>query len=595
MTANHADAIAFKHLHKAWLENIKPKFSLPPAYGFLEVGDRPQIPFYDRWETVELTKVQMGADRSLRCEGKLIETAAIEVVNNFTSVVDTGGYNAPGDDIAVTAQGDTNLLILDINLIEDSDSDYGVYVTANGGENWQEASIYLSADDSRYVLVGSIIDQGAIGTLQSALDENSTSFTVQLESGEFESISTSDFALGYNKLLVGNEILQFQNQSLTETNTYQISNLTRGLRGTENFINDHAIGERVVLLTGTDAVIERIPLSPNDIGQVRYFKAPSSGQTLEEVPAIPVTISGNSLKPYAPVNLAATVDNVGNITITWDRRDHGSASFADRHAGDRTDYENFPVSESREEWEIDVLQLIAVKRTITTSNNKAIYLATEQIGDFDSLQTTITIQVYQISSVVGRGYPAKATLTPTFQESTPVITGFNPMAGAQGDTITLYGSGLAGVMAIKVAGIPTTNIAVSSDNEINFVISAGTISGLIEITTSGGTVTSANAFVINKPVSGFAGFVAVASSRSLADSDLGKILVCDTNSGDITITLDETALSNPINFRCQVFNKGINKVIFSTAATFLSPVAELPVPNSSLNIYYQDSGNWFGL
>ncbi len=36
MTANHADAIAFKHLHKAWLENIKPKFSLPPSYGFLE-------------------------------------------------------------------------------------------------------------------------------------------------------------------------------------------------------------------------------------------------------------------------------------------------------------------------------------------------------------------------------------------------------------------------------------------------------------------------------------------------------------------------------------------------------------------------------
>ncbi len=62
MSADHADAIAYKHLHKAWLENIKPKFSLPPSYGFLEVGDRPQIPFYDNLQTVELTKVQMGAD-----------------------------------------------------------------------------------------------------------------------------------------------------------------------------------------------------------------------------------------------------------------------------------------------------------------------------------------------------------------------------------------------------------------------------------------------------------------------------------------------------------------------------------------------------
>ena len=346
MSADHADAIAFKHLHKAWLENIKPKFSLPPSYGFLEVGDRPQIPFYGNLQTVELTKVQMGADRSLRCEAKLLESAAIEVVNNYTSTIDTGGYNEPLDYVSVTNQGDTNLFILDINLIDDSDPDYGVYVTANGGEDWQEASIYISADDSRYVLAGSIIDPGAIGTLQSALDKNSTSFTVQLASGELESVTPSDINLGFNKLLVGDEILQFQDQSLTGTNTYQISNFTRGLRGTENYINSHAIGERVVLLTVTDAVIERIPLSSADIGQVRYFKALSPGQTLEEVNAITVTIQGNSLKPYAPVNLAATVDGVGNIIITWDRRD--------RHAGERTDYENFPLSEAKEEWEIEI-------------------------------------------------------------------------------------------------------------------------------------------------------------------------------------------------------------------------------------------------
>ncbi len=78
----------------------------------------------------------MGADRSLRCEAKLLETAAIAVVNNFTSIVDTGGYNDPLDYVSVTTQGDTNLSILDINLIQDSDSDYGIYVTANGGENW---------------------------------------------------------------------------------------------------------------------------------------------------------------------------------------------------------------------------------------------------------------------------------------------------------------------------------------------------------------------------------------------------------------------------------------------------------------------------
>ena len=171
------------------------------------------------------------------------------------------------------------------------------------------------------MLAGAITDPGVIGTLQSPLDENSTSFTVQLESGELESVTPSDISLGFNKMLVGNEILQFQDQLLLDTNTYSVGTLVaRGLRGTENFINSHAIGERVVLLTGTDAVIDRLPLSANDIGQVRYFKAPSPGQTLEDANAIALTIAGNSLKPYAPVNLNATVDNVGNITITWDNR-----------------------------------------------------------------------------------------------------------------------------------------------------------------------------------------------------------------------------------------------------------------------------------
>ena len=492
MTEDHADAIAYKHLHKAWLENIKIKFTLPPAYGFLEVGDRPKIPLYGNLQTVELTKVQMGADRSLNCEAKLIESAAIEVVNNFTSTLDTGGYNDPLSNITIKTQGDTNLYILDINLIQDSDSDYGVYVTANGGENWQEASIYMSADDSRYVLVGSIVDKGAIGTLQSALDENSTSFTVQLESGEFESATPTDINLGFNKLLVGDEILQFQERSLTGTNTYQISNLTRGLRGTENYLNSHAIGERVVLLTGTDAVIERIPLSAADIGQVRYFKAPSPGQSLENADAIALTISGNSLKPYAPVNLAATVDNVGNITITWDRRD--------RHAGDRTDYANFPLSEAKEEWEIEVFDEDSLKRTINSFQKKTRYSVANQIADFGSLQNTMTVKVYQISIDVGRGYPATATLTPTFQESTPVITGFNPMSGVEGDTITVFGSGLAGVMAVNLAGIPANNIAVVNDYEVSFVIAPDTGSGLIEVITTDGSATSSNSLVTNSAI-----------------------------------------------------------------------------------------------
>ena len=71
---------------------------------------------------------------------------------------------------------------------------------------------------------------------------------------------------------------------------------------------------------------------------------------------------------------------------------------------------------------------------------------------------------------MARGYPTPANLTPTLAEVTPVITSFSSMSGVEGDTVTAFGSELLGVMAVKVASIPTINIAVSSDNEINFII-----------------------------------------------------------------------------------------------------------------------------
>ena len=62
------------------------------------------------------------------------------------------------------------------------------------------------------------------------------------------------------------------------------------------------------------------------------------------------------------------MDNVGNITISWKRRD--------RHAGNRVDYENFPLSETKEKWEVEI-NLLATTRIIESSNNKVVYLATD--------------------------------------------------------------------------------------------------------------------------------------------------------------------------------------------------------------------------
>ena len=139
----------------------------------------------------------------------------------------------------------------------------------------------------------------------------------------------------------------------------------------------------------------------------------------------------------------------------------------------------------------------AVVRTITSYQKQLTYSYAQQVEDSGVIQTTINVKIYQISLEVGRGYPATATLTPTFQESTPIITGFNPMAGLEGDTVTVFGSGLAGVTAVTIGGVSATNLAVVSDNEISFAIAPETVSGLIQVVTPGGSSSSSNSFVIN--------------------------------------------------------------------------------------------------
>jgi hypothetical protein len=169
--------------------------------------------------------------------------------------------------------------------------------------------------------------------------------TVSVNQSEVESITDNDLAIGFNLAVIGNEIIQFKTAELIDTNTYLLSNLIRGLRGTEGFLTSHAVGDRFVLLTGENAVIAKITGSAADIGQVRYFKAVSSGQTLDQVTPISLTIQGIAQRPYSPVSIAATKDGVGNITITWKRRD--------RHAA--LNIENPPLSEGQQEYLVQII------------------------------------------------------------------------------------------------------------------------------------------------------------------------------------------------------------------------------------------------
>jgi hypothetical protein len=76
---------------------------------------------------------------------------------------------------------------------------------------------------------------------------------------------------------------------------------------------------------------------------------------------------------------------------------------------------DMPLGEDVERYEIDIMQGAAVKRTITsTSTVNGIvtftYSNTDQTTDFGGLQSSVLVNIHQISATVGRGTAGIATI-----------------------------------------------------------------------------------------------------------------------------------------------------------------------------------------
>jgi hypothetical protein len=84
----------------------------------------------------------------------------------------------------------------------------------------------------------------------------------------------------------------------------------------------------------------------------------------------------------------------------------------------------------------------------------------------------------------------------TNQPPSPTIASFTPSSGAIGTSVVITGMNLAGATAVAFNGTAAASFSVSSANQVNATVAAGTSSGPIKITTPGGTATSAETFTV---------------------------------------------------------------------------------------------------
>lgn len=152
-----------------------------------------------------------------------------------------------------------------------------------------------------------------------------------------------------------------------------------------------------------DGSLGKVTVANNTIGLQRQYKPVTFGSTLSATAAQNFTYSGVALKPYSPTRIAGTRDGSNNLTVNWIRRT--------RLGGDWQDGIDVPLNEAVEAYEVDIMNGTSVVRTIPgITSPSCSYSAAQQVTDFGSVQSSVSVKVYQISGIVGRGYAGSATV-----------------------------------------------------------------------------------------------------------------------------------------------------------------------------------------
>lgn len=388
-------------------------FSLACAYAALEPTD---------------VVIVEGRDGS-HYRGRVMKVTDSEQVRKFEVVLDDADVldsqadadNTDNSTVLVRAVSDTDALLIDGPIARDIDDDQGFYLLAkptDPAKLWPAGVIFASRDGTSYDRVDAVTERAIFGACVNTLGDwtgprvfdEFNEIVVGLDPGVTLSSTTRDAMLDdqtINAFAIGSpetgwEYGQFRTAVLDSDGFYVLSGLLRGSRGTEWRMVGHEAGETFALLR--PAGTRRVLVDTSAIGQERFYKVPTSGKSLSSATAIPFTDNAVGLKPFSPFDARKAL--VGSdIVITWQRR----TRLAVRTIGPSGI--SIPLGEEIEAYSIDILPTDSSTgvRTLTSSTTSVTYTAAMQAADGYG-GGPLAVTIYQLSTVVGRGYPLEATL-----------------------------------------------------------------------------------------------------------------------------------------------------------------------------------------
>ena len=386
MTDDKAKQLIEIKLYKEWTAIDSFEFSLTNKYLYLKASDIIKVTDNGFTYIVKLTKVTYTSNNEVHCEGHL-DDLSIHISNAV-------GASTPLYNDVITLQEPTYFYILDIPMLDNYLDSEGLYFAAHGmTSGWTGCSIYKNTNSlNPYNNIFSINSTSIVGYTTTILQEGVThllddinTVTIYTNIGALYSITYNSLLNANNYILIGNEVLQYQTVIDNGDNTFTLSKLFRGRRGTEWAIGTHNVGEIFVFLTNNLGFDSTASI---DI-DYKYKAITQGSSTFSEVQN--TSNSGVCTRPLSPSYVKGTKDISNNITISWHRRSRDVTGY----------FKTLQLLEETELYEVDIIN---TDRILYTTTQSVIYTIEDQTEDGFSLGDPITIEVFQINSKNTRGY-----------------------------------------------------------------------------------------------------------------------------------------------------------------------------------------------
>jgi len=410
MTATEAKQISEKKLYTDIIERSFHLLTLSNKYSYLDASDRLEIRVGTNVYFVRIIEIYNNMDMtiSLRCLN--------DDVSAFTSTATVS--TTP---IIVPVNQAATINFIDVVALDDTRPNDMFYQSTVSGNttSWVGGTQQYQMPDGTWNTVVDVSAEPQVGITTNIINiasgnvwDNTSKIQIV---GFFNLTSLPDIDVlnGANRILIGNEVMQYSNATLLSTDTttgkttWELSRVLRGRRGSA--VDTWPVGTRVLVI---DKTLSKtlVPVQNLNIPATHRAFTHTFSSNVADYKVYSYT--GVNIQPLSVVHIKSTIVS-NDINLKWTRRtrfgqewvdlvDVGVGELIEQYEVVFTDSTPAPVPATG----ASLTRTTVVTKTVYV--NSITYTAADQINDFGHiLPAGSTIDIYQMSNVIGRG--AKAT------------------------------------------------------------------------------------------------------------------------------------------------------------------------------------------